>query len=388
MVSSTLPGRTVRRTEAVRRRRLVTWAAVVAMAALIVVAAALRGRGNPIYWATLPSPPSAAADTGAGSGDAGNPAAPHGRTGTPPGAPAGALAGGGSGSGAAGSGSRTASGPSASSGSGASASSGSGSGSASSGSGSSSAAGSGSWPSAASTGVPSGVTLTSSGSLTVTTDGAVIDALAVSGSITVQADNVTIKNTRVTGSDFWGVLLGEGHTNLTVEDCEIAGTGNGFQEGIRADGVKMTVLRNYIHGNLRGIDANTGLVQDNYIDAVTSGTNNSNYGFVNTTAQAASSILTINHNVFLNPENQEGAVVLASGMHDVTVEDNLLAGGRYAFYGGGSGTANIHVLSNVFSKRFFASGGSSGPVDLYAATNSGNQWSGNVWEGASTAVAA
>jgi hypothetical protein len=68
------------------------------------------------------------------------------------------------------------------------------------------------------------------------------------------------------------------------------------------------------------------------------------------------------------------------------VVDNLLAGGGYSIYGGGSRndrTSNIVIEDNEFGRLYYPEGGQYGPAAYVNLGQAGNVWSGNVWLGAS-----
>jgi hypothetical protein len=65
---------------------------------------------------------------------------------------------------------------------------------------------------------------------------------------------------------------------------------------------------------------------------------------------------------------------------NVTVARNVLAGGSRALVGGQApGSHDIRVLDNKFSRMYYPTCGSDGPVSAFDAAEPGNQWSGNVW---------
>ena len=96
--------------------------------------------------------------------------------------------------------------------------------------------------------------------------------------------------------------------------------------------------------------------------------------------------LIVNHDTMINPQGQT-AVVFASvdfgNQTTLTITNNLMAGGGYMIYGGGSGSGGkvigpVTVTGNRFSRRYFANGGYYG-VDAYM-NNAVTEWSGNYWD--------
>ncbi len=68
---------------------------------------------------------------------------------------------------------------------------------------------------------------------------------------------------------------------------------------------------------------------------------------------------------------------------NVTVSDNLLAGGGYTIYGGEGAKghpSHIVITGNRISTQFFRLGGRWGPVAYFNSHAYGDVWSGNVWD--------
>jgi hypothetical protein len=246
----------------------------------------------------------------------------------------------------------------------------------------------GTFPGPGDTGVPDGVTLTKSGALEITKDGTVIDGLEVTGDITVDADNVTIKNTRVKGqSDYWGIIQRAGHTGMTVEDTEVFGNGKvRTQFGILNEGKMITIRRVDVHTISNGIATDQGLVEDSYVhDPKYYATDHTDMIMAMDTADPGTQLI-IRHNTVINTLDQTGAVALFQDfgvIKNVTIENNLLAGGGYAIYGGAGNkgmSSNIKITGNVFSRRVWPNGGSAGALAYWDANGPGNVWKDNTWE--------
>jgi hypothetical protein len=232
------------------------------------------------------------------------------------------------------------------------------------------------FPSASNTGVPAGTTLRPSGSITVTTDGTVLEGLDISGSVRIEADNVTIRKTRIRNSGGQAITVNPATRGLLVEDVEIDGTGN--TDGASAIGdTNYTLRRVNIHHFGEGPRANGNVViEDSYM-----------HNFLNFISQGAhqdviqstgGSNLTIRHNTLLMNVDGGNAVLMLGTSYgsNVTFDNNLVAGGSYALYGGDSnGWTNVSFTNNRISTRYFPKGGYYGPF-LYAANA---HKSGNVW---------
>jgi hypothetical protein len=93
-----------------------------------------------------------------------------------------------------------------------------------------------------------------------------------------------------------------------------------------------------------------------------------------------------NHNTCLQPQNQT-ATVFASvdfgNQNTLTITNNLLAGGGWSLYGGGSGNGGnvlgpVTVSGNRFSRLYYPNGGyyGIGAYFILAVT----RWTGNIWD--------
>src|SRR5260370_41038217 len=97
--------------------------------------------------------------------------------------------------------------------------------------------------------------------------------------------------------------------------------------------------------------------------------------------------MTICGNTIFNDLGQTDDINLdASGAgQDVankTVVNNLLAGGGYSVYGGGSRngrTSNIVIEDNEFGRLYYPQGGQYGPAAYVNLRQAGNVWSGDAW---------
>ncbi|MBO3746962.1 hypothetical protein J5X84_12870 [Streptosporangiaceae bacterium NEAU-GS5] len=244
------------------------------------------------------------------------------------------------------------------------------------------------WPGPSNTGVPDGVVLKPSGSIKVTVPGTVIEGMDVHGEIEVMADDVVVRNTRVRGVEgWWGILQRQGYSGLTVEDTEIFGNGRQrTQFGILNQGVMITVRRVDVHTISNGISTEQGLVEDSYFHDPKYYKDDHVDMIMSSGPPADGTKLVIRHNTAINTLDQTGAISLFQDfgvVRDVTVQNNLMAGGGWAFYAGAGVkgvSSNIKVIGNVFSRRVWPKGGSAGPVAYWDANGPGNEWRGNHWE--------
>ncbi len=246
------------------------------------------------------------------------------------------------------------------------------------------------FPSAANTGWRhTGVTLRSyQGPLTISKANTVIDGVDIRGCVTVRAANVTIKRSRIACSGIYPLQV-SGAGSLLVEDTELDGQGS---PGANCLGYEnFTARRVDCHGVGDGMRLGDDVViEDSYIhDLVTCG------GCHNDGVQAVGgSNMVLRHNTIENKYGQTSAIKLGAELgplHNVLVENNLLSGGGYTIYAGGSGddVSGIQVINNRFRRSpagFFPKGGSYGPVSYYDPNLPGNRWSGNVWDDTGAAI--
>jgi hypothetical protein len=234
------------------------------------------------------------------------------------------------------------------------------------------------------------------GWLQVTTDGAVVEDLAVNGPIDVTANNVTVRNNLILSSgETWGVALRH-TTNTTVTENTIgtAGLTPRLLVGIKdiyGDARGTTVSANDIAGTSTGVQMGSGVIRDNYIHDLGMVDGDHVNGI---TTNGSTTRLVIAHNTVLNPFNQTDAIGLFQDFGveaDRLITDNLLAGGGYTIYGGDNQrfgvTHDIKIIGNRISRVYFPTGGSFGPEASFDSQGVGNVWSGNIWDEDASPVA-
>lgn len=230
------------------------------------------------------------------------------------------------------------------------------------------------WPDASNTGVPKGTVLTTwSGDRTVTVAGTVINGLNITGCLIINANNVTVRNSRIgTGggcSDY--VVRSFNRTGTLIEDTEIVLGGN-ETKGIAFDGY--TARRVWFHG---GSDcAHMGLnvlIEDSFCDIPAGGPADGPHydGFQSDGGRN----IVIRHNTIRVPYSQTSAILMStntSPITDVTIVNNLVAGGGYAIYcgtdSGGDVRGTLTFFGNVIAKTYFSRGGYWGPTTHCPAT--------------------
>jgi hypothetical protein len=225
-------------------------------------------------------------------------------------------------------------------------------------------------------------------------NGAVLSGLSFHCNVNVGASYVTISDDRIvlTGNRF-GISLR--HTqNVTIEDTSIyspyAGTGR-LMIGIKdifGDSRDTRILRNDIWHTSTAIRLESGLVEDNYIHSPGYVPGDHVNGLSSNGGVKVP--LIVQHNTIFIDHKQTDAIGLfedfgVQANRDIT--GNLLAGGGYTIYAGGSSRGpapyNIRVTGNVISRIFYPRGGYYGPAAHFPRSGHGNNWSGNTWAGKS-----
>ncbi|MDF9816963.1 hypothetical protein [Streptomyces sp. SPB162] len=250
------------------------------------------------------------------------------------------------------------------------------------------------FPDASTTGPRVALKPHNTGALSITKDGTVIRGWDITGSLDIYANNVTIIDSRITSTNWWGVNLRPKFSGLRVLHSTITGIpGKGPDNGGEDYGVsnmggssvevgwcEITVFSN-------SLSMGQGNLHDNYVHDIVPFINQGGE-WAHTDAVisdgAGSAPLIIRHNTLLNPTGVEKGGTASVGLYDDTgavlttvVDDNWLAGGSYALYGGGPGAKGIQITDNVFSTQYHPNSGHYGAVAKWNAGGAGNVWSGN-----------
>ena len=267
------------------------------------------------------------------------------------------------------------------------------------------------YPDATNTGVPKGMALKSvpgqvssgpgwswsDGGVNITAARTVFEGFAVKGAINVMASGVTVKNVSISnfGDDIGGdgVNLVNNPDDVTIEHTDISspyGT-HGFKgifagiKDIQGNAHGTRVLANNIADASTGVQIYAGLIRDNYIHDVSFADSGSHLN--GTTSNGSTVPLRIVHNTVFNPNDQTDAISLFEDFGveaNVVINNNLVAGGGYAIYGGqnpgGPRAYNIRITNNRFSTIYYPQCGSFGYIAAFDASGPGNVWSGNVWD--------
>jgi hypothetical protein len=218
------------------------------------------------------------------------------------------------------------------------------------------------WPDLTNTGVPSGTVLTSASSNAISSPGT-YNALSFHGTVAISASNVTLENSMITGgnSDAFELVIAPGLSNVVIQNCTITGAGTNSSQtgvyGIYIEGdSQVTINANNIGQVGTGVNVRGGQVtiENNLIYPLNSGPG-SHYNGIDYDGGGGSDFsLLIQHNTIYDQQGQTDAIMIDTyfGPADnVTIDNNILAGGNYAIYavdqGNGSPT-NISITNNHF----------------------------------------
>jgi hypothetical protein len=269
------------------------------------------------------------------------------------------------------------------------------------------------YPAASTTGVPAGTTLKqvpaqvtsgpgwkyvpATNKVTVTGNGAVLSGLSIPCTLEIDASNVTVKNVQVVTGGAFAISLR--HTaGVTIQNSVIKGTNatsgrvNVAINDVYSDSTAVTITGNNISAFRTAMQVSAGLVQANYIHDPGYIAGDHTNGIVTGGGTAA---MTIKGNTVFNTLGQTDAISLDASAGGVpvankTVQNNFLAGGGYAVYGGdgpsGNPTSNIVITGNRFGQQYYAKSGQFGAVAYYNHAGTGNTWTGNIWDTTAQAI--
>jgi hypothetical protein len=254
------------------------------------------------------------------------------------------------------------------------------------------------YPDATNTGVTAGTTLKSqTNDISVTTPGTTIKDVALEGTISVEANNTTIEETDITvnGSQGGcsgscggrGIWIKPGVTGTVIQNVACHGGAlsgsNVTQYCIMSNDSSTTIKRLYAY-NCTECLAGPMNLSDSFINESDATIPQEHYEDIYYGGGAGP--LIINHNTMLNQQGQT-AVVFASvdfgNQTTLTITNNLMAGGGYMIYGGGSGSGGkvvgpVTITGNRFSRKYYSTGGAYGVASYLE--NSVTTWSGNFWD--------
>lgn len=220
------------------------------------------------------------------------------------------------------------------------------------------------FPDASNTGTSGSLTNWSGGDTFSTAGQTISNQLIQLPGIAVTANNVTFSNCKIvyTGSlaadGIAAFFIANGVTGTQLLDCEIDGQSNVERAVKGYDSIN--VQRCHIHHAGNGVEVATSVtVQDSYLhDIVTTPTTSWHADGIQTGEGAVSNVL-IQHNTVLLPGDETGAINIIDNSgtfaySNITVDNNLLAGGGYTVYINAGTLTNVSATNNHFSTRYFS----------------------------------
>jgi hypothetical protein len=250
------------------------------------------------------------------------------------------------------------------------------------------------FPDLENTGVTPGTTLTPvNGTVTLSTPGMVYENRLVTGSITVTAPNVTIRNVKLVATDqYYGIrAFGWQHNTdgLLVENVEIDLNGRKEIKGIAFDGY--TARKVFFHNGSDCAHFGSDVTIEDSLCVIGPDTNNDawpdNTSFCNgpehfdgLQSDGGNNIV-LRHNTIRVPCGQTSAILMStntSAIRNVTIQDNLMAGGGYTLYcNAGPDVPNETVTGNRFARTYFPNGGRWGHK---TGCQMADVFSNNIWD--------
>lgn len=230
------------------------------------------------------------------------------------------------------------------------------------------------WPDETNTGTTGPLTVVN-GTVTLTTPGQVYSGKDVRGCIVVKAKGVTIRNVKVTCAANYAIAVNTGGSSnpwnasdaaLVVEDVEIDMAGQLEGKAIAFDGY--TLRRAHIHGGSDcghfGVNV---VIEDTFCNIPAGGPIDGPH-YDGYQSDGGRNIM-IRHNTIRVPYGQTAAILMStntSPIRDVSIVNNLVAGGGYSIYcgtdSGGPVLGSFTFSGNVIARTYFSRGGYWGPV--------------------------
>ena len=228
----------------------------------------------------------------------------------------------------------------------------------------------------------------------IRTDGLVIRGQDITGSLDIYANNVTVIDTKITSDNWWGINLRPGFSGLKVLHSEITavpgkGPDNGGVDYAVSNMGGSSIEVGWCDVSVFGdaLSMGQGNLHDNYVHDIEPFINlGGEWQHTNTVISGGGNTghLIIRHNTLLNPtslkQGASGSIGLFADtgvVRNVTVDNNWVAGGAYALYGGSTGATGIRVTDNIFSTEYHPASGGYGVVAHWNAGGAGNVWRNN-----------
>ncbi|MFK4100478.1 hypothetical protein ACI2L1_10455 [Streptomyces sp. NPDC019531] len=250
------------------------------------------------------------------------------------------------------------------------------------------------FPDADTTGHRTKLTPHKTGYMAVRTNGLVIRGWDITGSLDIYANNVTVIDSRITSDNWWGINLRPGYSGLRVLHSTITavpgkGPDNGGVDYAVSNMGGSSIEVGWCDVSVFGdaLSMGQGNIHDNYVHDIVPFVNlGKEWQHTNAVISGGGNTghLVIRHNTLLNAtslkQGASGSIGLFADtgvVRNVTVDDNWIAGGAYALYGGSTGATGIKVTDNIFSTQYHPASGGYGVVAHWNAGGAGNEWRNN-----------
>lgn len=240
------------------------------------------------------------------------------------------------------------------------------------------------FPDASNTGVPAGTSLTLFNTdLFTSSNNQVIDSLDIRGSLVINHTGVTVTKCRISNWSIFGVECEPGAHSMTMSDCTIDG---GVNPGTCVVNSNFTMLRCDVKGAENGWDVGSSVtIQDCFCHDLYNAGADPHADCIQLNDGASN--VTIRHNTLLS-KGADGSdttsciisPLASTGINNITIDNNVMAGGAFSLYGPQSGTGTaITITSNKFWDLYFPGSGRSGAFGSWTdatdeATVSGNSF--------------
>ena len=220
------------------------------------------------------------------------------------------------------------------------------------------------FPDVSTTGVKPGARLTrAAGTVTLSTPGEVYQNKSLRGSIVVTADHVTIRNVKLISTAFYAIQSFNVR-GLKVQDTEIDMGGHLDARAISDDG--FTLTRVFMHNGADCTTMGDAVTIEDSLCVLGPDANGDGWPDSTNFCSGAEHFdgfqsdgghdLVIRHNTIRNPCGQTSAILMSSNsapISDVTITDNLLAGGGYTLYcNAGPDIPNEKVTDNRVARTY------------------------------------
>jgi hypothetical protein len=256
------------------------------------------------------------------------------------------------------------------------------------------------YPDASSTNVGPGAACSSlkpSGGLTIGKAGTTVEGLDITGEVVVEASDVTLTHDCVSAdgggaSGSRAVRIEDGAKGTQIDYSDISGANSSsesVEEAVSTNyGDAGTVIDHDYIFNCGECVHGSAILTNSYVTAnasINPGQADEDH-YEDIYYGGGGGPLVVDHDTLLNPHDQTAAVFVSVDFGDITtltITDNLMAGGDYVLYGGGSGGGGavlgpVTVTGNRFSRLYAEQGGTYG-VGAYF-DDAVTLWSGNVWD--------